>query len=200
YLRSDCDRGGIHGNLSDYLGRVRDRAARGGHVRGRFAGGTGRGDRSGGAGRARSGVARVLRWGCEGARGGAARGVHRHRINDAPFADRAKILDASRAFYERGGRLVRLVFPETQAQRFGDVVVLYGRYEVVFQSGGAEHTRRGRLTEMFVRRDGKWLHPGWHLDLTAGPAPSKPGRGLRLDVVGRAPTACVPSGAGRARR
>jgi hypothetical protein len=36
-------------------------------------------------------------------------------MNDAPFADRAKILDASRAFHERGGRLVRLVFPETQA-------------------------------------------------------------------------------------
>jgi ketosteroid isomerase-like protein len=95
-------------------------------------------------------------------------------MNDAPFADRAKILDASRAFHERGGRLVRLVFPETQAQRFGDVVVLYGRYEIVLQSGGAERTLRGRLTEVFVRRDGKWLHPGWHLDLTAGPAPSKP--------------------------
>lgn len=94
--------------------------------------------------------------------------------NDAPFADRAKILDAARAFRERGGRLVRLAFPETQAQRFGDVVVLYGRYEVVFQSGGAERTLRGRLTEMFVRRDGKWWHPGWHLDLTAGPAPSQP--------------------------
>jgi len=92
-------------------------------------------------------------------------------MNDGPFADRAKTLDASRAFHERGGRLVRLAFPETQAQRFGDVVVLYGRFEVVFQSGGAEHTRRGRLTELFVRRDGKWLHPGWHLDLTAGPKP-----------------------------
>jgi hypothetical protein len=64
-------------------------------------------------------------------------------MNDAPFADRAKILDASRAFHERGGRLVRLVFPETLAQRFGDVVVLYGRYEVVFQSGGAEHHTAG---------------------------------------------------------
>src|SRR5262249_35657124 len=74
-------------------------------------------------------------------------------MNDGPFADRAKILDASRAFHERGGRLVRLAFPETQAQRFGDVVVLYGRFEVVFQSSGAEHTRRGRLTELFVRRD-----------------------------------------------
>jgi ketosteroid isomerase-like protein len=95
-------------------------------------------------------------------------------MNDGPFANRAQILDAARAFRERGGRLVRLTFPETQAQRFGDVVVLYGRFEVVFQLGGEERTRRGRLTEVFVRRDGKWLHPGWHLDLTAGPAPSRP--------------------------
>jgi len=95
-------------------------------------------------------------------------------MNDGPFVNRAQVLDAARAFRERGGRLIRLTFPETQAQRFGDVVVLYGRFEVVFQSGGEERTRRGRLTEMFVRRDGKWLHPGWHLDLTAGPAPSRP--------------------------
>jgi ketosteroid isomerase-like protein len=95
-------------------------------------------------------------------------------MNAGPFTNRAQILDAARAFRERGGRLVRLTFPETQAQRFGDVVVLYGRFEVVFQLGGEERTRRGRLTETFVRRDGKWLHPGWHLDLTAGPAPSRP--------------------------
>lgn len=95
-------------------------------------------------------------------------------MNDAPFADRATTLDDSRAFREQGGRLVRLAFPETEAQRFGDVVVLYGRYEVVIQSGGAERTMRGRLTEIFVRRDGKWVHPGWHLDLTARPAPKQP--------------------------
>ena len=95
-------------------------------------------------------------------------------MNEAPFTDRAKTLDASRAFREGGGRLIHLTFPETQAQRFGDVVVLYGRYEVVVESGGAERTMRGRLTEMFVRRDGKWLHPGWHLDLTAATAPSRP--------------------------
>src|ERR1700675_3728748 len=88
-------------------------------------------------------------------------------MNDSPFTNRAKVIDSSRAFRERGGRLVSLTFPETQAQQYGDVVVLYGRFEVVFQSGGAERTLRGRLTEMFVRRDGKWLHPGWHLDLTA---------------------------------
>ena len=91
-------------------------------------------------------------------------------MNDGPFGDRAKTLEGARAFTEGGGRLVRLAFPETRAQRFGDVVVLYGRYEAVIESGGAEHTLRGRLTEMFVRRDGRWVHPGWHLDLTAAPA------------------------------
>lgn len=95
-------------------------------------------------------------------------------MNDAPFADRATTLEGARSFRAEGGRLVRLAFPETRAQRFGDVVVLYGRYEAVIHSGGAERTMRGRLTEMFVRRDGKWVHPGWHLDLTAGPAPSQP--------------------------
>ena len=67
-----------------------------------------------------------------------------------------------------------LVAREAAWRRFGDVVVLYGRFEVVFQSSGAERTRRGRLTEILVRRDGKWLHPGRHLDVTAGPAPSQP--------------------------
>jgi ketosteroid isomerase-like protein len=91
-------------------------------------------------------------------------------MNEAPFAGRAKTLEDARAFREKGGKLVRLAFPETRAQRFGDVVVLYGRFEVVLRSGGTEGTERtlrGRLTEVFVRRDGKWVHPGWHLDLTA---------------------------------
>jgi hypothetical protein len=95
-------------------------------------------------------------------------------MNEAPFAGRAKTLEDALAFRERGGRLVRLAFPETQAQRFGDVVVLYGRFEVVLQSGGTERTMRGRLTEVFVRRNGTWVHPGWHLDLTAAaPASSQ---------------------------
>jgi hypothetical protein len=95
-------------------------------------------------------------------------------MNEAPFASRAKTLEDARAFREKGGRLVRLAFPETQAQRFGDTVVLYGRFELVLQSGGTDRTLRGRLTEIFVRRNGTWVHPGWHLDLTAAaPASSQ---------------------------
>lgn len=92
---------------------------------------------------------------------------------DGPFSTRDRTLEGARSFREQGGRLVRLAFPETQAQRFGDVVVLYGRYEVVYFSEGAERTSRGRLTEMFVRRNGRWVHPGWHLDAaTAAAAPA----------------------------
>jgi ketosteroid isomerase-like protein len=94
-------------------------------------------------------------------------------MTDGPFTGRAQTLDEARAFQQKGGRLVRLAFPETQAQQFGDVIVLYGRYEAVIQSDGAERTVRGRLTEVFVRRDGKWLHPGWHLDTSSGPRPAQ---------------------------
>lgn len=86
---------------------------------------------------------------------------------DGPFASRAETLAASKAFRDGGGRLVRLTFPETRAQAFGEAVVLYGRFEIVLETGGREQTVRGRLTETFVKRDGRWLHPAWHLDSVA---------------------------------
>jgi hypothetical protein len=91
--------------------------------------------------------------------------------SDAPFASLDTTLAQSKAFREGGGRLLELEFPETRAQALGaDVVVLYGRFRVVIESGGARQAVAGRLTELFVRRDGRWLHPGWHLD-EVKPAP-----------------------------
>lgn len=86
-------------------------------------------------------------------------------MSDEPFKSKAQTLADAAAFAKTGGRLVHLAFPETQAQRYGDVVVLYGRFELVLATGGQERTFRGRLTEVFVRRDGRWIHPGWHLDV-----------------------------------
>jgi ketosteroid isomerase-like protein len=77
---------------------------------------------------------------------------------------RAQAIASSRGFKEAGGKLISLSFPETRAQRFGDTVVFYGSYDVTFSIGRKETNVRGRLTEVFVKRDGKWLHPGWHLD------------------------------------
>jgi ketosteroid isomerase-like protein len=82
----------------------------------------------------------------------------------AEISGRAATIASSRAFKASGGRLVSLSFPETRAQRFGDTVVLYGSYEVTIGTGTKEEHVRGRLTEVFVKRDGRWLHPGWHLD------------------------------------
>ena len=83
----------------------------------------------------------------------------------AEIVDRATTIEASRKFKADGGRLVSLSFPETRAQRFGDTVILYGRYEAVMETNGQKQTMRGRLTEIFVRREGRWVHPGWHLDV-----------------------------------
>ena len=83
----------------------------------------------------------------------------------AEITDLEKTVAESRAFKASGGRLVSLKFPETQAQRFGDTVVLYGSYEATFARGSEETQMKGWLTEVFVKRDGKWVHPGWHLDL-----------------------------------
>ena len=88
---------------------------------------------------------------------------------EGPLTPLPRTLQEARGFREGGGRLVSLEFPETQAQRYGDVVVLYGRYAVTFATGGAQKSVSGRLTEVFVRRDGRWTHPGWHLDTVPAP-------------------------------
>jgi hypothetical protein len=75
-----------------------------------------------------------------------------------------KTIDRSRSFKESGGKLVALSFPETRMQRFGDTVVFYGTYDVTISAQGKESRSQGRLTEVFVKRDGRWVHPGWHLD------------------------------------
>lgn len=90
--------------------------------------------------------------------------------DDTPFASRDETIAASKAFHAGGGQLLRLAFPETRSQRFGDTVILYGRFEAVVETGGQQRSVRGRLTETFVKRGGRWLHPGWHLDPVTAPA------------------------------
>ncbi len=80
------------------------------------------------------------------------------------ISNRDQAIASSLEFKKSGGRLVSLSFPETRAQRAGDTVVFYGTFEVTFAHGTAETKIRGALTEVFVKRDGRWLHPGWHVD------------------------------------
>jgi hypothetical protein len=80
------------------------------------------------------------------------------------FGRQDAALRASAQFHARGGRLLELSFPELLVQRFGDVVIVYSTYRSVFVLEGDTLRESGRATEVFVRRHGEWVNPGWHLD------------------------------------
>lgn len=74
-------------------------------------------------------------------------------------------LALSREFAAGGSKLVSSSFPKTTTQAMGDMVVVYSNYELVSASSSREQTtQKGRATEVFRWKDGRWLHPGWHLD------------------------------------
>ena len=102
-----------------------------------------------------------------------------------PFSTREKTLEQARAFRAAGGRLVRLEFPETRAQRYGDVVVLYGRYVAVHgvrreRADGERPPHRG------VRAAGRTVAP-------PGLAPGHRGRTLRGRSGEQRRLSCVSS-------
>jgi Domain of unknown function (DUF4440) len=76
----------------------------------------------------------------------------------------AEVLRGAAAFHDGGGRLVRLEFPRTEVQHFGDVAVIYSQYSLELELKGKRESQSGRVTEVFVLRDGKWVNPGWHTD------------------------------------
>jgi hypothetical protein len=76
-------------------------------------------------------------------------------------------MQSAAGFAQDGGRLIKVEFPHTDIQLYGDVAILYSRYVVEYQVGDKTMKDAGRATEVFVSKNGKWIHPGWHLD--AGP-------------------------------
>jgi hypothetical protein len=84
-------------------------------------------------------------------------------IGVADWADRDEIIRRSRQFASAGG-LVRLEFPETRLQVYGDVAVLYTTFLFETTRGEKRCLTTGRGTEIFVKRDGAWLNSGWHLE------------------------------------
>ena len=85
-----------------------------------------------------------------------------------PWDDRPRTVEQMRAFAKSGRTLASLEFPRNVWQHYDDVVVLYSSFRAVLtDSTGQTHETTGRGTEVFVRRGGRWIHTGWHLD-TAG--------------------------------
>ncbi|PYR74479.1 MAG: hypothetical protein DMF86_18260 [Acidobacteria bacterium] len=82
---------------------------------------------------------------------------------EATFENRAQILNGAQ---QLGGRakLVRLEFPRTDVQAYGDVAIIYTTYLYELESApGQKETTAGHATEIFVKRNGAWLNSGWHL-------------------------------------
>lgn len=81
------------------------------------------------------------------------------------WEDRAQTLVQMSEFAKGGWTLAVLEFPRTVFQQYGDVVILYTRFRVVLTDGaGKSEETNGRGTEIFVRRKGRWVHTGWHLN------------------------------------
>lgn len=82
----------------------------------------------------------------------------------AEWANRDAVFAGAKAFAASGAKLVRLEFPKTEIQVYGNTVVLYTTYLYETEAQGRRTTRSGRGTEIFVRRGNELINVGWHLD------------------------------------
>lgn len=82
-----------------------------------------------------------------------------------PWQTLQQTLDGSANFKATGNRLLSVAFVGTTVHRFDAVVVMFSQYEVETERAGKRSTQRGRATEVFVRKDGRWVHTSWHLDV-----------------------------------
>jgi hypothetical protein len=80
------------------------------------------------------------------------------------WSDRAAILAGAQSFTDSGAKLVRLEFPKTEMQIYGNTIIIYTSYLYETEANGKRKTMRGRGTEMFVRRGNDLVNVGWHLD------------------------------------
>src|SRR5258708_37447440 len=74
------------------------------------------------------------------------------------WKNQAEVLQSAAQFQAEGGRLVRLDFPRTEIQHFGDVAIVYSQYLLEIEAGGKRKLSSGRVTEIFVRHHGKWTN------------------------------------------
>jgi ketosteroid isomerase-like protein len=85
--------------------------------------------------------------------------------NQEKWDNRARLTAMAKAMQSQKIQLIRLEFPRTEVQVFGDTAILY--YTYIFETGtegGRSGVDPGRGTEVFMRSNGRWLDTGWHLD------------------------------------
>ena len=80
------------------------------------------------------------------------------------WSNKAAILAGAKSFADSGGKLVRLEFPKTEIQVYGNTVILYTTYIYETEMNGKRSTSSGRGTEIFVRKGNELINAGWHLE------------------------------------
>lgn len=81
------------------------------------------------------------------------------------WEDRAQTMAQMKQFATTGMKLDQLHFTRNVLQQYGDAVILYTSFHLVLKGpNGEKQETTGRGTEIFVRRNGRWAHTGWHLD------------------------------------
>ena len=80
------------------------------------------------------------------------------------WSNKAAIMAEAKSFAESGGKLVRLEFPKTEIQVYGNTVILYTTYLYETEMNGKRSTSSGRGTEIFVRRGDELINAGWYLE------------------------------------
>lgn len=81
------------------------------------------------------------------------------------WEDRDRLLAMAKEMTKQRIELRRLEFPKTEIQVFGKTAILY--YTYILETGPAGRpsaVNTGRGTEIFVKRQGKWIDVGWHID------------------------------------
>ena len=80
------------------------------------------------------------------------------------FGNQKLVLDGAAQFAKSGAKLARLEFPKTEIQLYGYTAIVYSSYLYEVEKDGKRQTASGRVTEVFVLRNGHWVNPGWHMD------------------------------------
>jgi len=80
------------------------------------------------------------------------------------FGNRAAVLKGAAEFAKSGMKLASLTFPKTEIQVYGSTAIVYSTYRFDLEQDGKRTPSEGRVTEVFVNRNGQWVNPGWHMD------------------------------------
>ena len=80
------------------------------------------------------------------------------------WQNRDEFLAGAEAFVRHNGKLVRLTFPKTEIQDFGDVAVLYSLVVITMETDGKQESLHCRSTEVFQKRQENWVNTGAHVD------------------------------------